>query len=552
MIARAKSGLRESWRALAIIVTVVAGTAGVWLLGEHSSANLCRATLAIGGAGLVAWWATRRPTAAFGVLFVLATLSRWTIELPLGNMRLEQPAIAVGLLALLYARRLPDLATLRRLLPIAIAFMVYLGALTASSLLHSPDRADSLRMVFWIGLSIAGGFLVFLLLFGQDSLGSPRWLRVTAGGQASLGLLIAVLFFTLGPVLVAPPDQAPGMAGKIFGVSWEANLFGSLVAALAFFVIEGFRSRPRPASSALVVLVLVGLVTAETRGAYLGLGAGLIAYGCVMVYRRHRTRSLLIPAAVVAGALVLGAWLVPILMQPRYQAPNHPIDLTVPGWGREFAIGSYALPALPDLFGPWESVAKASPSPAPASVPAPASTPAPGASPAPATSPVPGQSSNQPTPGVSPTPAPTPAPAPIDDTLAFRLDRVPVALKDLTRDPIIGLGANSFGQRHIDISQFNNQPDHLAILAVAALYESGVVGSAGLAIGFVLILLALWRASRRSYDGPIAAAYIGSLVSLLVAYEATNAINFSLIWLIAGAGLAMALRPPIREDAAPG
>jgi hypothetical protein len=132
------------------------------------------------------------------------------------------------------------------------------------------------------------------------------------------------------------------------------------------------------------------------------------------------------------------------------------------------------------------------------------------------------------------------------------LDRVPVALKDLTRDPIIGLGANSFGQRHIDISQFNNQPDHLAILAVAALYESGVVGSAGLAIGFVLILLALWRASRRSYDGPIAAAYIGSLVSLLVAYEATNAINFSLIWLIAGAGLAMALRPPIREDAAPG
>jgi hypothetical protein len=534
MIARVNGGLRRSWRALAIVAIVVAGTAGVWLLGEHSSANLCRATLAIGGAGVVAWWATRRPVAAFGVLFVLSTLSRWTLELPAGNMRLEQPAIAVGLLALLYARRLPDRATLRRLMPIALAFMVYLGALTASSLLHSPDRADSLRMVFWTGLSMAGGLLVFLLLFGQAPEGGLRWLRLTGGGHAALGILIAVIFFTLGPVVVSGSDQVPGMAGKIFGVSWEANLFASLVAGLALFVIEGFRSRPRPASAALVVVVLVGLLTAETRGAYLGLAAGLLAYGCVMLYRRHQPRSLLMPGAVVVGAIVLGAGLMPILMQPRYQAPNHPIDLTVPGWGREFAIASYALPALPDVFGPWESVAKASPSPAPASVPAP------------------GPALNPATPTMPPTPSPTAAPTPNDDTLAFRLDRVPVALKDLARDPIIGLGANSFGQRHTDPSQLNNQPDHIAILAVAALYESGVVGTGGLAIGFALILLALWRASRRFTIGPLAAAYIGSLVSLLISYEATNAINFSLIWLIAGAGLAMALRPSGREEAAPG
>jgi peptidoglycan/LPS O-acetylase OafA/YrhL len=76
---------------------------------------------------------------------------------------------------------------------------------------------------------------------------------------------------------------------------------------------------------------------------------------------------------------------------------------------------------------------------------------------------------------------------------------------------------------------------------VAALYESGVVGTAGLTIGFALILLTLWRASRRrDAIGPMAAAYLGSLISLLVAYQATNALNFSLIWLIAGAGLAMA------------
>jgi len=117
-----------------------------------------------------------------------------------------------------------------------------------------------------------------------------------------------------------------------------------------------------------------------------------------------------------------------------------------------------------------------------------------------------------------------------------------MALKDWPRDPIIGLGANSFGQSHEDPTQAGGL-DHIAILAVAALYESGLVGSAGLTIGFALILLPLWRASRRRDTvGPMAAAYLGSLISLLVAYQATNALNFSLIWLIAGAGLAMAFR----------
>ena len=521
MIARENGGLRGPWPALAMAVVVLTGSLGVWMLGGHDLANLGRATLAVGGAGLVAWWAARRPVAAFGVLFVLATLSRWTMELPLGNMRLEQPAIAAGFLALLFARRLPDRATLRRLLPVGIAFMVYLGALAASSLVHAPDRPESLRMVFWIGLSMAGGLLVFLLLSGGDPEGSPRWLRLTGEGHASLGILIAVIFFTLGPVVVAPPDQAPGMAGKIYGVSWEANLFGSLVAALALFVVEGLRSRPRPVSAALVVLMLAGLATAETRGAYLGLAAGLIAYGGVIVYRRHRPRTLLIPGAVVVGAILLGAWLMPVVMQPRSHAQNQPIDLTVPGWGRQFAIGSYLLPGLPIPSG---SVAAP-----PSGSPAPAQSPAPS----------PGQA------------VPVVTPPPIDDTLAFRLDVVPVALEDLKRDPIIGLGANSFDQRH-PYSPEVNKPDHISILALAALYESGVVGSMGLAIGFALILLTLWRASRNSTTGPMAAAYIGSLVSLLVSYEATNAINFSLIWLIAGAGLATALRPAGREDAVSG
>ena len=514
MITRENVSPLRSARSIVIAVIVLAGIVGVWLLGEHTPTGFVAATLAIGGAGVVALSATRRPAVAFGVLFLLASLSGWTIATKLGNMRLEQPAIAAGLAAMLYARRLPDAATWRRLLPMAIAFMVYLGALTASSLLHAPDLADSLRMTFWIGLSIAGGLLAFLLLLGEVSEGGARGLRLTAAGQASVGMAVAVIFFALGPVVFPGARPMLGMGDrKVFGLAWEANIYASLLAALSLFAIERFRSRPRPASAALVVLALLGMAVGLTRGAYLGLATGLIVYAFVFLYRRQRPRSLLLPASVVIGAIVVGALVAPALLNLN-RPPNEPMDLTTPGWGRGLAIGPYLLPGLPNLAGqPVQSGA--------------GDTSLPAGSPKPTTS----NPAPQPSSSTAPQPSSSTAPQPNPDSIQLRLNVIPVAVEDWGRDPIIGLGADSFDQRH---------QDHIAILAVAALYESGVVGFAGLTIGFALILLALWRASGRSAAGPMSAAYLGSLVCLLVAYQATNAINFAEIWLIAGAGLAMA------------
>ena len=507
LTARDNVSLLRSWRTLAIAAIVLAGIGGVWLIGDHTPVNLGRVTLAVGGAGLVAWFSTRRPAVAFGILFLLASLSRWTIETKLGSMRMEQPSIAIGFLAILYARRLPDLATLRRLLPMGVAFVVYLGALTASSVLHAPDRADSLRMTFWIGLSIVGGLLAFLLLVGEDHSRAPRWLRFAGAGQASVGIAVAIIFFTLGPVIVAGTDPMPGMQDalsvwpKVFAMSWEANLYASLLGALSVFAIEEFRSSPRPRSAAVVAVVLLGLAVGVTRGAYIGFAAGLITYGAVILLRTHRPRSLLVPASVVIGAIVVGALVAPVVL-PAGRDLNKPINVTTPGWGRGLTIGPFVLPGLgPQAVGTGGSPGGAA-----------SATPAPGGH-------------------VVLPPAP--------DTIAFRLDRIPVALKDLAHDPILGLGANSFGQRHADPSQ-GGAPDHIGILALAALYESGLVGSLGLLIGFALILFALWRASRHPDSGPMAAAYLGSLACLLVSYQATNAINFSLIWLISGAGLALA------------
>jgi hypothetical protein len=144
---------------------------------------------------------------------------------------------------------------------------------------------------------------------------------------------------------------------------------------------------------------------------------------------------------------------------------------------------------------------------------------------------------------LSGSPFPSTVPAAVEeypDTVRYRLERVPVAINDLIRSPLIGLGAASFGQRHLDPSR-PGMPDYIAILAVAALYEAGVIGAGALVLLFALVAVALLRALAASpelHDAAMTAAYAAAVVTLLVAYQATNAIHFALNWLLIGAALA--------------
>jgi hypothetical protein len=135
------------------------------------------------------------------------------------------------------------------------------------------------------------------------------------------------------------------------------------------------------------------------------------------------------------------------------------------------------------------------------------------------------------------------------DTVSHRLERVPPALEDLATSPWIGLGAASFGQRHADSSQ-GGAPDHIAILVVALFYEAGIIGALFFSVGVALLLLAVVRASRSGWAMGLAAAYLAAIVTLLAAYQATNALVFGLNWLLGGAALALAARALDRD--APG
>jgi hypothetical protein len=491
---------------VAIVVAAAVVGAGLWLTGTRDLNNLILVFLAIGGAAAVAWLAPCRPVAAFGILFLLASLSALDLSTRIGNMRLEQPAIVAGYAALFLGPVRPSLSRIRRLWPIGAAFGVYLVCLTLSSILFAVDRMDSLRMTFWTGLSMLGGLLALLLL-ARGATRATEWILGSGYLQAIVGFGAAVVFFGLGPVWLAGSVQAPGVTlpvssiPKVTSLSWEANLFASFLAALTVLGLDRFWSGGRSIGKALFLVMAAAIGLGVTRGAFVGLGAGMAAYLLFVVtppraWARDAIRRVGLRGAIFAAALVVGVLVASVLLQGGRPASS-PLDFTKLGFGR------WAVASAPGQPG-----------------------------------------------GAKPTPAPAVV-VPPPDTVTFRLDRIPVALADVPHSLLIGLGANSFGQRHTDPSQ-RGAPDHIAVLALAALYESGIIGAAGLGIGFLLVLLTYFMAGRRSPNRGLIAAYAGAVVCLLAAYEATNALNFALIWLIAGAGLAVAIEPAAGADSTAG
>jgi hypothetical protein len=478
----------NSWQRAAIVAASAVAVAGLWLTGDRSAGNLFFVVVSVAAAAAVAWLTPSRPAAAFGILFVVASLSRGRISTPVGNMRFEQPAIVAGFAALVLARQRIDLGRVRPLWPIGAAFGLYLACLTTSSVLFAPDRVDSLRMTFWTGLSMAGGVLALLLLVRSSSRVS-EWILLSGYVQAIPAFAFAILFFSLGPVLIAGPTPAPGVQDplgvlpKVFSLSWEANIYASLLAALTPIGINRLLSGNRLSDKVLVPIMVAAIALGVTRGAYLGLIAGLAVYVVLAAAPRRLWNRQTLTRAGAWGALVAASFGAGLLLTGLLLAgprpPTNPLDFTKPNSGRTAVASS----------------------------------------------------------GTGSVKVPGPA-----DTVGFRLERVPLALADMPKSLIVGLGANSFGQRHADPSA-NGAPDHISILAVAAPYEAGLVGAAGLGIGFLLVLLVFFKAPRRLADRGTVAAYAGAIACLLVAYEATNALNFALIWLLVGAGLAAATRP---------
>lgn len=447
----------------ALAVATAATTLAVGSIAGRTPAAFAASALAATAALVIILLIRRAPVAAFGLLFLVASLSGLTIDLPVGRVRLEQPAILGSFVALAMLGRLGTLRD-RSVVAVGACFCLYLAVMVLSSVLKAPVLAVSLRLLIWTAISMISAVVAYALLAGHPG-EEQRSLSWIGALQGIAGFAVAGLFLLAGPLGIPGMQVNPGEVPKVASIDYEANLFASLLAMLAPFAIEEWRRRRTALSGAILVITIAALGLGVTRGAYLGLAGGLLAYfGLLAVYRVPRT-SLAPLVALTAVALLL--------------AP-----------AASFALLPVARPATTGVSG-------------------------------------------------TSTPQPTPQPTPVADTLAYRLDHVPTALADIRTSPIIGLGTAAYGQHHV---LSNGSLDYIGTLALVAVYESGIVGAFALGVGFLLLLAMLGRGggatSRDIGNVGRAAAYAGSITSFLVSYQATNALWFSINWLIIGAALA--------------
>lgn len=120
-------------------------------------------------------------------------------------------------------------------------------------------------------------------------------------------------------------------------------------------------------------------------------------------------------------------------------------------------------------------------------------------------------------------------------TGAQRLIEWETSLSEVRRSPILGLGTNSYGQRHFDMTRFGTRPAFVGNWFVRTLYDSGLVGL------FLLMAFAgpiVWPGARvRRARGELApetrALVLGCLV-LVVAYLATDSLLLVWPWVLLG------------------
>jgi hypothetical protein len=429
-------------------------------------------------------------------------------------MRPEMPATALVSVVLLAGgrfRRLLDLP--RDTVIMVVGFGAYLVVLGISSAFIAPGTGQSLRMVAWLAISMLGGVVAFVLLRPKPA-DAIAPLAATAAVMGGLGILAAVLFLLLGPDFTLGIQETDSPVPRVYALGWETNLYASFLGMCSFFALEVVRGRRRSEGVAMLALILVGFALGITRGAYLGLAVGALAYVGIRLVAERRIGDVARLGGLSAGLLAVGVLAASALL------PN--------------ALERRAADGRPDATSAPSSAASGGPGGTPGMSPGgpsggPVGTPG---SPAPVTP--------------APTIEPIPSLRPTDDTLAFRLERVPIALRDIPNSPLIGFGAQAFGQRHPD-RHAGAGPDHIAILAIAVPYESGIAGSVGLAIGFAFLLRSLWGVvvrARRDRDwraAGAAAAFIGSIVSILVAYQGNNALHLAINWIVFGAAAALAV-----------
>ena len=446
--------------------------------------------------GGVALWALTGFSPLMAGLVLLATLGAAAVALLVPS----RPATAVGIVFLLAVFERFEVTTVVGSMRFEQPAIV---ALIAAAVWHR-DRLGlpSLRPI-WPLIAAAAVYLGSLtlssLIVAEQPTASMRvvlWSTVSmAGGLAAAwllagrvraifpwlagtGALVAAFGIATAISYVAFGDLSPIIGGddespKVFLPAYEPNLYASLLAFVVPIALEQFRDRPRVRNLLVLALPLLALGLGITRAAYIGLAVGLVLFFVLHLRLAGLTPVLRRAAVVTAICTLVGLALPAVLLNPQYSGLLKAATV---------AVGDPGAPVEPPP---------------------------------------------EPRPG-------TESPGELD-TFDYRMERVWNGLDEWQASPIIGRGAYSYGQRHIDNT---DTPEVIAVLPVLVLHDAGIVGSVGLAAFFLLLALKLWRAASDRLRGPPAIAIGAALVVMLVGYLSTTALHFAVTWLVIGAAVA--------------
>jgi hypothetical protein len=446
--------------------------------------------LTVGTAAAVGSYLTGRFAQAVGILFVLASISRVTVPVAGSNLRLEQVAVILIAGLILVRERAALYGLIRRAwLPFAFA-VIYLVAHVAASATMAPQPLESLKIAAWLAISMGAGVIAAVVAFRARTLTAlSGWILGAAAlqvGVAAAAVTSQVLLDTEWGV-----QANDVLIGKAVGLSREANLFGILVAAALPFALLDPPDSWRfwtGRQLALVVWLAIGLGLAYSRGSQIAFAATAVAMVLVLVWtdaRRPRWRL-----RATSLRVVMQASLVLVVAVGVIQVQD-----------------TFARLGARDL----ENVVVVG------DVPAPSPTPRPTTSP-----------------GATPKPSAGPSSPPeyigTGDTVDLRVRNLRQALQEFPESPIIGLGTDSYGQRHTEPSC--RCPAHISNLTVATLYEAGLLGFFGLAGLLVVTGIAVIRLRAWSFGAAI--------VALLIGFQFTDAFRFAGNWILLGTVLGAA------------
>jgi O-antigen ligase len=125
----------------------------------------------------------------------------------------------------------------------------------------------------------------------------------------------------------------------------------------------------------------------------------------------------------------------------------------------------------------------------------------------------------------------------VDGITFERLYIYDLALRGWLENPVLGWGAGTFGQKYTYLSQ--DIPAWVGNLELHALYDSGVIGLAGLGTAMLgTVFRAARVAGKVTVESPVnkgvIAGLLGACVTLLVAFQATEATWLGYTWYVFG------------------